>query len=122
MRAERDKRAAILTAEGSKQSAILTAEGQRQAAILAAQGDAEAQQLRAAGEAKAISEVFEAVRAQNPDDKMMAYQFMRHLPEMMRGDARQVWVLPMEFTRALDSLSGAFGPRDRTDAADGGDT
>ncbi|MDQ1306132.1 MAG: hypothetical protein QG671_1964, partial [Actinomycetota bacterium] len=41
------------------------------------------------------------------------YQFMRHLPEMMRGDARQVWVLPMEFTRALDSLSVAFGPRDR---------
>lgn len=113
MRAERDKRASILTAEGSKQSAILTAEGQRQASILTAQGDAEAQQLRAAGEAKAIAEVFEAVRAQNPDDKMMAYQFMRHLPEMMRGDARQVWVLPMEFTRALDSLSGAFGPRDR---------
>ena len=53
MRADRDKRAAILSAEGSKQSAILTAEGERQAAVLKARGDSEALVLRAEADAKA---------------------------------------------------------------------
>src|SRR6201981_3156851 len=53
MRADRDKRAAILSGEGSKQSAILTAEGKRQAAVLEARGEAEAAVLRAEAEAKA---------------------------------------------------------------------
>jgi regulator of protease activity HflC (stomatin/prohibitin superfamily) len=108
MRAERDKRAAILTAEGSKQSSILSAEGERQASILAAEGQAEAQRLRAAGEAAAIGEVFSAVRAQNPDERMMAYEFMRHLPAMMQGDASKVWVLPTDVTKALSVFAGAF--------------
>src|SRR3984893_12873736 len=53
MRAERDRRAAILTAEGVKQSAILTAEGEKQAAVLTAEGEQQAQVLRADGQAKA---------------------------------------------------------------------
>lgn len=110
MRAERDKRAAILTAEGSKQAAILSAEGERQASILSAEGQAEAQRLRAAGEAAAISEVFSAVRAQNPDERMMAYEFMRHLPAMTKGDASKVWVLPTDVTKALSVFAGAFDP------------
>lgn len=108
MRAERDKRAAILTAEGSKQAAILSAEGDRQASILSAEGQAEAQRLRAAGEAAAISEVFSAVRSQNPDERMMAYEFMRHLPAMTQGDASKVWVLPTDITKALSVFAGAF--------------
>ena len=119
MRAERDKRAAILNAEGSKQAAILSAEGERQAAILAAEGQAEAQRLRAAGEAAAISEVFAAVREQNPDERMMAYEFMRHLPAMTQGDASKVWVLPTDITKALGVFAGAFSPtqNDSPDAA-----
>ena len=109
MRAERDKRAAILTAEGSKQSAILTAEGQRAAAILAAEGAAEAQRLRAAGEAAALTEVFDAVRAQNLDERMLAYEFMRHLPAMTSGEANKVWILPVEMSKALEAMGGAFG-------------
>ncbi|MDQ1245969.1 MAG: hypothetical protein QG597_336 [Actinomycetota bacterium] len=111
MRAERDKRAAILTAEGSKQSAILTAEGERQAAILAAQGHAEAQKLRAAGEAAALTEVFSAVRAQNPDERVMAYEFMRHLPDMTQGASSKVWIVPTDITKALGAMAGAFDSR-----------
>jgi regulator of protease activity HflC (stomatin/prohibitin superfamily) len=61
MRAERDKRAAILNAEGEKQSQILTAEGQRQSAILKAEGDKEAKILRAQGDAEATKQVFAAI-------------------------------------------------------------
>src|SRR5512134_2791791 len=77
MRADRDKRAAILTAEGFKQSQILTAEGERQAAILKAEGDAQAKVLRADGEAQAIQKVFDAIHAGNPDQKLLAYQYLQ---------------------------------------------
>ena len=56
MRAERDRRAAILTAEGVKQSQILTAEGEQQAAVLRATGERQAAILRAEGEARAIDD------------------------------------------------------------------
>jgi regulator of protease activity HflC (stomatin/prohibitin superfamily) len=75
MRAERDRRAAILTAEGLKQSQILEAEGARQSEILRAEGDAKAQVLRAQGEAEAITTVFGAIHAGNPDNKLLAYQY-----------------------------------------------
>src|SRR5579862_1328442 len=65
MRADRDKRAAILQAEGERQSSILEAEGQKQAAILQAEGEKQAAVLRAEGEAKAIGTVFEAIHAGN---------------------------------------------------------
>src|SRR6202521_974913 len=67
MRADREKRAAILQAEGQKQAAILTAEGEKQAAVLRAQGQREATILEAEGQAKAIGTVFEAIHAGNPD-------------------------------------------------------
>jgi regulator of protease activity HflC (stomatin/prohibitin superfamily) len=119
MRAERDKRAAILTAEGNKQAAILTAEGERQAAILAAQGQAEAQKLRAAGEAAAIGEVFAAVREQDPDERVMAYEFMRHLPDMASGESSKVWIVPTDITRALGAMGGAFDARGTGEAGAG---
>ena len=63
MRAERDRRAAILTAEGVKQSQILTAEGEKQSSILKAEGQRESQILTAQGQSKAIETVFAAIHA-----------------------------------------------------------
>jgi regulator of protease activity HflC (stomatin/prohibitin superfamily) len=112
MRAERDKRAAILTAEGYKQSQILTAEGEKQSAILRAEGARESQILNAEGQAKAIDTVFSAIHAGNPDPQLLAYQYLTMLPRLAEGDANKVWVIPGEFTGALDQLKGAFGGGD----------
>src|SRR5438045_8699161 len=81
MRADRDKRAAILTAEGVKQSQILTAEGEKQSAILRAEGQRQAQILNAEGQAKAIGTVFEAIHEGNPDPPLLAYQYLQTLPQ-----------------------------------------
>jgi regulator of protease activity HflC (stomatin/prohibitin superfamily) len=120
MRAERDKRAAILTAEGSKQAAILTAEGERQAAVLKARGeadavilraeaDARAQAVRARGQAEAIGTVFKAIHDGNPDQRLLAYQYMQMLPQIAQGDANKVWIVPSEISRALEGIGGFFG-------------
>jgi regulator of protease activity HflC (stomatin/prohibitin superfamily) len=108
MRAERDRRAVILTAEGSKQSQILEAEGRRQAEILKAEGDKQAQVLRAEGEAKAIETVFNAIHVGNPDDKLLAYQYLQTLPKISESSSSKLWIIPSEFTSALKGLSGAF--------------
>ena len=109
MRAERDRRAAILTAEGTKQSEILTAEGQRQAAILAAEGDAQARVLRANAEAEAIHSVFEAIHEGRPDPDLLAYQYLQTLPKLAEGDSNKLWIIPSEFTDALGRMGAAFG-------------
>jgi regulator of protease activity HflC (stomatin/prohibitin superfamily) len=112
MRAERDRRAAILTAEGTKQSQILEAEGQRQAAILQAEGDAKAQVLRAEGEAKAIETVFGAIHQGDPDSKLLAYQYLQMLPQIAEGQANKLWIIPSELTEALKGIGeGFFAPR-----------
>jgi len=108
MRAERNRRAAILTAEGTKQSQILEAEGQRQSAILKAEGDAKAQVLRATGEAEAIQTVFNAIHAGDPDPKLLAYQYLQTLPKLAEGSANKLWVIPSELTDALKGISGGF--------------
>jgi regulator of protease activity HflC (stomatin/prohibitin superfamily) len=104
MRAERDKRAAILTAEGVKQSQILTAEGEKQSAILRAEGRREAQMLEAEGQAKAIETVFGAIHAGNADPKLLAYQYLQVLPQIAQGDSNKVWIIPSEFARALGQV------------------
>src|SRR3954466_14571477 len=104
MRAERDRRAAILQAEGIKQSQILTAEGEKQSAILRAEGQRESQQLYAEGQAKAIETVFNAIHAGDPDPKLLAYQYLQMLPQIAQGDANKVWIIPSEITQALGSL------------------
>jgi regulator of protease activity HflC (stomatin/prohibitin superfamily) len=109
MRAERDRRAAILTAEGVKQSEILRAEGEKQAAILRAEGSREAQILSAEGEAKAIDTVFQAIHAGDPDQKLLAYQYLQMLPRIAQGAANKVWIVPSELTSALGGLSGPGG-------------
>ncbi len=111
MRAERDRRALILTAEGTKQSAILTAEGQRQAEILKAEGDKQAAVLRAQGEAEAIQTVFEAIHLGNADDKLLAYQYLQTLPKIADSASSKLWIIPSEFTEALKGLTSSFaGP------------
>jgi regulator of protease activity HflC (stomatin/prohibitin superfamily) len=112
MRAERDKRAQILTAEGTKQAAILQAEGSRQAAILSAEGQAKAAVLRAEGEAKAITTVFGAIHAGNPDSKLLAYQYLQTLPKIAEGNSNTLWVIPSELTEALKGISAGFFPGD----------
>src|SRR5665213_2058648 len=120
MRAERDKRAAILNAEGFKQSQILTAEGEKQSAILKAEGgaqaavtqataDAKAQALRAEGQAQAISTVFGAIHDGKPDAELLAYQYLQMLPQLAKGDSNKLWIVPSEMGKALEGLGGILG-------------
>ncbi|MEJ3745377.1 SPFH domain-containing protein [Actinomycetes bacterium KLBMP 9797] len=109
MRAERDRRAAILTAEGHKQAQILTAEGDKQGAVLRADGDRQARILQAEGQAKAIRTVFDAIHTANPSQKVLAYQYLQALPQIANGQASKVWVIPAELTKALEGLGGALG-------------
>ncbi len=137
MRADRDKRAAILTAEGQRQSAILSAEGQKQSAILTAEGDRESQILRAQadreariltaqGEGQAIQTVFQAIHDGRPDQSLLAYQYLQMMPKIAEGDANKVWIVPSEIGRALEGLGSTMnelkgiptqvdGPRTRVD-------
>src|SRR5688500_14762745 len=110
MRAERDRRAAILTAEGVKQSQILTAEGEKQSAILRAEGQRESQILEAEGEASAIETVFAAIHRGDADPKLLAYQYLQALPQIADGEASKVWIIPSEITQALSNI-GAVIPK-----------
>ncbi len=110
LRAERDKRAAILTAEGLRQSQILTAEGAKQSAILTAEGQAKAQVLMADGQAKAIDIVFSAIHDGRPDPELLAYQYLQVLPKIAEGNGSQVWMIPAELTKALEGFASAFRP------------
>ncbi|WP_406071373.1 SPFH domain-containing protein [Micromonospora sp. NBC_01638] len=109
MRAERDRRAAILTAEGHKQSQILTAEGDKQSVVLRADGDRQARILQAEGQAKAIRTVFDAIHQANPSQKVLAYQYLQALPQIAQGSANKVWIIPAELTKALEGMGGALG-------------
>jgi regulator of protease activity HflC (stomatin/prohibitin superfamily) len=134
MRADRNKRALILTAEGQRESAIKTAEGQKaaqildaegqkQAAILAAEADRQSRILRAEGEraarylaaqgqAKAIETTFGAIHAAKPDPALLAYQYLQTLPQIAQGDANKMWIVPSEFSKALDGLAKLTGSQD----------
>ncbi len=131
MRADREKRAMILTAEGSreaaikqaegqKQSQILSAEGAKQAAILAAEADRQSRMLRAQGEraasylqaqgqAKAIEKTFAAIKAGRPTPEMLAYQYLQTLPQMAKGEANKVWLVPSDFGSALEGFTRMLG-------------
>jgi regulator of protease activity HflC (stomatin/prohibitin superfamily) len=120
MRADRDKRASILTAEGMRQSQILTAEGQKQSAILTAegekeslilraQGDRQSRILRAQGEGQAILTVFQAIHEGSPDQALLSYQYLQMLPRIAEGDANKVWIVPSEIGRALEGLGSMVG-------------
>lgn len=130
MRADRDKRALILSAEGQRQSAILTAEGNKQSQILNAEGDRESQILRAQaereaailraqGEGQAIQTVFQAIHDGQPDQSLLAYQYLQMMPKIAEGSANKVWVIPSEITKAMEGLGSSIHeiagiPRDAT--------
>ncbi|HUJ54890.1 MAG TPA: SPFH domain-containing protein [Gaiellaceae bacterium] len=107
MRADRDKRAAILQAEGEKQSQILTAEGKKQASILEAEGEKQAMALRAEGQAKAIGTVFEAIHEGKPDADLLAYSYLQVLPQIAQGEANKVWIIPSDLQQAVGRIAGA---------------
>jgi len=119
MRAERDRRAAILTAEGVKQSQILTAEGQKQAAVLTAEGERQAAILRSEGEAKAIETVFAAIHENKVDRELLSYQYLQMLPKLAEGDSNKVFVIPSEFAEAFGGISKAFSSARASDEAPG---
>jgi regulator of protease activity HflC (stomatin/prohibitin superfamily) len=108
MRAEREKRAAILTAEGVRQAQILTADGDKQGNVLRAEGDKQSAILKAEGQAQAIGTVFQSIHANDPDPKLLAYQYLQTLPQLAQGSGNTVWMIPSEVTSALKALSSAF--------------
>jgi regulator of protease activity HflC (stomatin/prohibitin superfamily) len=108
MRAERDRRAAILTAEGEKQAQVLTAEGQQQAVVLRAEGDRQAAVLRAEGEAKAIDTVFKAIHDGKPSRELLSYEYLQMLPQLAEGDSNKVFVIPSEFAEAFGGIGEAL--------------
>jgi regulator of protease activity HflC (stomatin/prohibitin superfamily) len=118
MRAERDKRAAILNAEGVKQSQILEAEGSKQSAILRAEGKRQATILGAEGQAQAIATVFKAIHEGDADPKLLAYQYLQMLPQIAQGESNKLWIIPSEFANALgkigDALPGSQQPKPET--------
>jgi regulator of protease activity HflC (stomatin/prohibitin superfamily) len=114
LRAERDKRAAILTAEGVRQSQILTAEGSKQSAILNAEGQRLSQVLVAEGQAKAIDIVFTAIHEGHPNPELLAYQYLQVLPRIAEGKGSQIWMIPSELTKALEGFASAFGSTTNT--------
>jgi len=107
MRADRDKRAAILQAEGQRQSSILQAEGEKQSAILKAEGKKQATVLEAEGQAKAIETVFSAIHEGKPDAELLAYQYLQTLPLIAQGESNKVWIIPSELQSAVGRVAGA---------------
>ena len=105
MRAERDKRAAILQAEGQKQSQILTAEGERQSQILRAEGEREAKVLRGYGEAGATRAVIQAIHDSQPTPDLLAYQYLQALPKVADGAGMTLMMVPSDAVPAMGSAS-----------------
>ena len=108
MRAEREKRAAILTAEGLRQAQILTADGDKQGAVLRAEGEKQSAILKAEGQAQAITSVFQSIHDNDPDPKLLAYQYLQTLPQLAQGAGNTVWMIPSELTSVLKAMSGGF--------------
>ena len=108
MSAEGSKQSAILTAEGERQAAVLKARGDSEALVLRTEADAKAQAARACGQAEAISTVFRAIHEGNPDQRLLAYQYMQMLPQIAQGDANKVWIVPSEISQALEGIGGFF--------------
>jgi regulator of protease activity HflC (stomatin/prohibitin superfamily) len=107
--AEGQKQSQILSAEGAKTAAILNAEADRQSRILRAQGDRAARYLEAQGQAKAIEKVFAAIKAGKPTPELLAYQYLQTLPQMAQGEANKVWLVPSDFGKALEGFTRMLG-------------
>lgn len=110
--AEGQKQSQILSAEGAKQAVILAAEAERQSRILRAQGERAARYLQAQGQAKAIEKVFAAIKSGRPTPELLAYQYLQTLPQMAQGDANKVWIVPSDFGKALEGFARMLGRPD----------
>jgi regulator of protease activity HflC (stomatin/prohibitin superfamily) len=126
MKAEREKRAVILTAQGEKESQILSAdgakqaqildaEGRKQAQILDAEGEREAEILRAEGQAKAVEITFKAIHEGTPSPDLLNYLYLTEtLPSIAEGEASKMWIVPSSVIDAARRLG------DVADRVDGG--
>lgn len=134
MKADREKRAMILTAEGQRESDIKTAEGQKQSRILSAEGEkhaailsAEAERqgtmlraegeraatyLRAQGEARAIQKVNAAIKSAKVTPEVLAYQYLDKLPKIADGQSSKMWMIPSQFGDTLQDFAKSFAQKD----------
>ncbi|UWY22997.1 SPFH/Band 7/PHB domain protein [Corynebacterium kroppenstedtii] len=110
--AEGEKQARILAAEGEKHAAILQAEAERQAEILRAEGQRAARYLRAQGEARSIRKVNAAIKTSQVTPDVLAFQYLQKLPEMAEGSANKMWLIPSQFGDALESFTKQFSDKD----------
>ncbi|WP_257386796.1 SPFH domain-containing protein [Tahibacter caeni] len=115
MKAERDKRAAVLEAEGARQSEVLRAEGEKQAAILEAEGrreaayrEAEARERLAEAEAKATTMVSEAIAKGdvNALNYFVAIKYVEAFKAVATSPNQKILMMPIEATGVLGSLAG----------------
>jgi len=110
MQAERQKRAAILTAEGEAQSTVLRAQGNKQSLVLQSEGQKQAAILKAEGDAQALVTVqsAQAVNNSNPTNEAMAYQYLQMLPRLADNPANKVLVVPSDMA-GLAGLATTLG-------------
>lgn len=104
MRAERDRRALILEAEGKKSAAILTAQGEMEAAIMCAEGAAQARLKHAQAEAEAIAMIRRAAPDSDPFPYLIALNYLKVLPEMMKGGEGKTVIIPYEAAGVMGAL------------------
>ncbi len=105
MRAERDRRALILEAEGKKRAAVLEAEGVKLSKITRAEGEAQARLITADAEAEAINFIQKAVPSADPLPYMIAINYIKALPEIMKDKEGKMILMPYESSALMGSLS-----------------
>ncbi len=105
MKAEREKRAAILDADGLRQAQVLQAEGEAEAVKRVADAERYKLEVEATGQGNAITTVFNAIKDAEPDDRLIAIQYLEALKVMADGDASKIF-LPYEATGVLGALGG----------------
>ena len=110
--AEGEKQARILSAEGEKHAAILAAEAERQAMMLRAEGERAAKYLAAQGEARAIQKVNAAIKSSGVTPELLAYQYLEQLPKIANNDAATMWMIPSQFGDSLQQFARAFANKD----------
>ncbi|WP_241805535.1 SPFH domain-containing protein [Corynebacterium diphtheriae] len=106
--AEGEKQAKILAAEGEKHAAILAAEAAKEARILEAEGQRAARYLEAQGEARAIQKVNAAIKASRLTPEVLAYQYLEKLPQLAEGKASTMWMIPSQFGDSLEEFAKAL--------------
>ena len=108
MKAEREKRATILTSEGEKQSQVLSAEGAAQSQLIRAEAEAKATIIEADAQATAIKTVFDALNSSNMNENVLAYTYLQQIPQIANGTASKIWLMPVELSKSIEEISKAF--------------